>query len=169
MLTSLLRKFFLLSWNINHACCQSGILENNSVCLRMQGSTGDLSVPPPILSHLVDGSSNHHDWLTFRLVPFWDLQLSLAWPLTPNTPTDAAFIWIKPRSWTTATVDQCVGCYCYLSQNLSRWYDSVSGSLTPPPTTPSTHTSIKRVSPLAWSKVDLLKAYPNDMCHSRRD
>lgn len=35
-------------------------------------------MPPPILLRLVDDSSNRHDWLTSRLVPFWDLQLSQA-------------------------------------------------------------------------------------------
>lgn len=53
-------------------------LENNSVCSLKRGVRGDFSVPPPILSPLVDGSSNRHDWLTSRPVPFWDLQLSLA-------------------------------------------------------------------------------------------
>lgn len=79
------------SQNKNHARRRSGSLENNGVCPGKQGSVGDFCVPPLILPHLVDGSSNRHDWLTFRLVPFWDLQLSLAWPLPPDTPTDTPF------------------------------------------------------------------------------
>lgn len=98
------RKFSLLSWNINQTCHQCGFLENNSVCPLNQASVGAFSLLPPIPSHHVDASSNRHDWLTFRLVPFCDLQLSLAWPLPPNTPTDTPFTWIQPRSWTGVTV-----------------------------------------------------------------
>lgn len=111
----LLRKCSLLSWNINHTCHQCGFLENNSVCPLNRASVGGFSALPPILSHRVDGSSNRHDWLTFRLVPFWDLQLSLAWPLALNTPTDTPFTWIQPWRWTGATVGRRVGCRHYHS------------------------------------------------------
>lgn len=111
------RKFLLLSWNINHTCHQCGFPGNNRVCPLNRASMGAFSVLPPILSHRLDGSSNRHDWLTFRLVPFWDLQLSLAWPLPPNTPTDTPFTWIQPRSWKGATVGRRVGCRCYLSMS----------------------------------------------------
>lgn len=50
-------------------------------------------------------------------------------------------------------------------QNLSRWYDLPCALLTHP-LPQSTHlppTGIKQVSPMAWSKVDLLKAQPNDV------
>lgn len=111
------RKFSLLSGNINHTCHQCGFLRNNRVCPLNRASMGAFSVLPPTLSHRLDGSSNRHDCLTFRLVPFWDLQLSLAWPLPPNTPTDTPFTWIQPRSGKGATVGRHVGCHCCLSMS----------------------------------------------------
>lgn len=113
----LLRKFSLLSGNINHTCHQCGFLGDNRGCPLSRATIGAFSGLPPILPHRLDDSSNRHDWLTFRLVPFWDLQLSLAWPLPPNTPTDPPFTWIRPRSWTGATVGRHVGCRCYLSMS----------------------------------------------------
>lgn len=136
----------------------------------MQDLWGDFFVSPPILSHLVAASSNHHDWLTSWPIPFWDLQLSLPWPLPPTLPRTLPSRECSLHAGQELLLQgQCGSCSCYLSTSkslqvvrFSHWF--IHPHIRQPHIPP---TCTKKVSPPAWSKVDLLKARPNDVCHGR--
>lgn len=103
-------------------------------------------VPPPILSPLVDGSSNHHDWLTFRLVsPLGFIAFTGLTP-TPNTPTNTPSREASPEAGQDSSpADVQAANATSACQNLSRWFNSVGGSLAPTSDAPSSPpTSIKK-------------------------
>lgn len=81
------RKFSPLCGNIQVMSSKVAFAKTMARC-RMHGET--LLWHPPPLPHLVDGSSNHHDWLTFRQVPFSGIY-SFHWidpcPPVPAPPT----------------------------------------------------------------------------------